>query len=240
MNDPDRVPLLIADDHAPTRAMLRDALDGQGFTVVATVGDAASAVRAAVDHDVDVCLLDISMPNGGGIWAAHRISEVLPKAAIVMFTVSSDEEDLFESLRAGASGYLVKGTDPARLPYALRGVLSGEAALPRNLVKRLVEEFRERGTQRRITVGDQKITLTTREWEVLELMRQGLTTGEMARALFVSAVTVRTHVASIVKKLHVDDRGAAVRMLEAQRRNVTRRSSEIGERPLRQNQRPAP
>ncbi len=113
-----------------------------------------------------------------------------------------------------SSGYLLKDIDPARLPLALRGVLEGEAALPRRLVALLIEEFRERKRKRRVPlVGRHAVELTDREWEVLQLMKQGLTTGEIAGRLFVSPVTVRTHVSAILRKLHVPSREAALELL---------------------------
>jgi len=180
--------------------------------VVAELEDAAGAVAAAFELRPDVCLLDIHMP-GNGIHAAEQISQ-LPETSVVMLTVSRDDQDLFDSLRAGASGYLLKDTDPERLPHALRGVLEGEAALPRTLVTRLVEEFRKRGKRNLLIPGRKGAELTTREWEVLELMRDGFQTQEIADRLFISAVTVRSHVSAILKKLNVTDRTAAVRLLE--------------------------
>jgi DNA-binding NarL/FixJ family response regulator len=212
LSEPVRV--LIADDHPPTRAGVQGALERDGFVVCAAVADAHAAIEACRRERPEVCLLDIHMP-GGGIYAAERIAWELPEAAVVMLTVSRTDADLFDALRAGASGYLLKDIDPARLPAALRGVLEGEAALPRQLVARLIEEFRERKRRRRIPlVGRRSVQLTDREWEVLELMRQGSTTDEIATRLFISAVTVRTHVSAILRKLHVPSREAAVALLE--------------------------
>ena len=128
--------VLVADDHAPTRAGVRAALAEDGFVVVGEAAHADAAVDAARRERPDVCVLDIEMP-GSGIAAAARITEELPGAAVVMLTVSRDDEHLFASLRAGAIGYLLKDMDPGRLGAALRGALSGEAALPRTLVARL-------------------------------------------------------------------------------------------------------
>jgi DNA-binding NarL/FixJ family response regulator len=212
LSDPIRV--LIADDHPPTRAGVQAALERDGFIVCAQVADARGAIEAAMRERPDICLLDIQMP-GGGIKAAEVISGELPETAVVMLTVSRTHEDLFDALRAGASGYLLKDIDPARLPLALQGVLQGEAALPRQLVALLIEEFRERKRRRRIPlVGRRSVQLTDREWEVLELMRQGCTTDEIASRLFISSVTVRTHVAAILRKLHVPSREAAVALLD--------------------------
>jgi len=206
--------VLIADDHPPTRAGVKAALEKDGFVVCAQAADARAAIEAARSERPDVCLLDIHMP-GDGIHAAETISRELPDAAVVMLTVSRTDADLFNALRAGASGYLLKDIDPVRLPLALRGVLEGEAALPRRLVALLIEEFRERKRRRRIPlVGRRGVELTDREWEVLELMKQGLTTDEIASHLFISPVTVRTHVSAILKKLQVPTREAAVALLE--------------------------
>ena len=205
--------VLVADDHPPTRAGVRMALEGNGFEVCAEVGDASSAIEAARRELPDVCLLDIHMP-GDGIHAAEAISSELPDVAVVMLTVSRTDSDLFDALRAGASGYLLKDIDPARLPLALHGVLEGEAALPRHLVALLIEEFRERKRRRRILLrGRRSAELTDREWEVLELMRQGASTEEIASRLFISPVTVRTHVSAILRKLRVPTREAAIELL---------------------------
>lgn len=206
--------VLVADDHPPTRAGVRMALEGNGFDVCAEVGDADSAIESARLELPDVCLLDINMP-GDGIRAAEAIAREFPDTAVVMLTVSRADDDLFDALRAGASGYLLKDIDPARLPLALRGVLEGEAALPRHLVALLIEEFRERRRRRRIPLrGRRGAELTDREWEVLELMRHGASTEEIGARLFIAPVTVRTHVSAILRKLHVQTREAAIELLE--------------------------
>ena len=126
--------VLIADDHAPSRDDIQRALErDQRFGVCASVADAARAIQAAVRERPAVCLLDIRMP-GGGLAAAWEIAGRLPRAKIVMLTVSDDDADLFAALRAGAHGYLLKTMNLRRLPDALDGVLSGEAAIPRALV----------------------------------------------------------------------------------------------------------
>ncbi|HET8606635.1 MAG TPA: response regulator transcription factor [Gaiellaceae bacterium] len=206
--------VLIADDHPPTRAGVRLVLEEHGFAVCAEEADAESAVAAALRERPHVCLLDIRMP-GGGIAAAGRISAALPETAIVMLTVSRDDDDLFDALRAGASGYLLKDIERERLPAALNGVLAGEAPLPASLVARLVEEFRHRDRRRRLLLASRPgVQLRDREWEVLELLRDGLTTAEIAKRLFVAEVTVRSHVSAILRKLRVPDRESAVRLLD--------------------------
>ena len=138
--------------------------------------------------------------------------------AIVMLTASRDDRDLFDALRAGAIGYLLKDIDPDRLGVALRGVLSGEAALPRELMARVIEEFQGRSSRRVLVRGRRGPRLTSREFEVLDLLRQGFTTEEVAKRLFISAVTVRGYVAAALKKLRVPDREAAFKLLDDQSR----------------------
>jgi DNA-binding NarL/FixJ family response regulator len=210
VSEPLRV--VIADDHQLTRVGVRLALERGGFEVCAEAVDAATAVEAAERERPDICLLDIQMP-GSGIHAAEEIARKVPDAAIVMLTVSRSDRDLFDALRVGASGYLLKDMDPERLPLALHGVLEGEAALPRHLVALVIEEFRERG-RRRPLLKKRGVVLTDREWEVLELMSQGLTTFEIADRLFIEPVTVRTHVSAILKKLHVSSRKEALQLIE--------------------------
>ena len=130
--------VVIADDHPPTRAGIARALDGKGFVICAEAADASTAVAEALHHSPDVCLLDIHMP-GSGVEAAAAISSKLPETSVIMLTVSRNDEDLFDALRAGASGYLLKDMNPDRLPDAIRGVLNGEAAMPRSLVAHLIE-----------------------------------------------------------------------------------------------------
>ena len=205
--------VVIADDHRPTREDIRAALEDDGrFAVVADAPDAFGAIEAAVRERPDLCLLDVAMP-GGGVAAAWEISARLPDTKVVMLTVSEDDRNLFGALQAGAAGYLLKDMDAARLPHALVDALEGRAALPRALVGTLIDQFRDRSARRRTVVtqaeGDRR--LTSREWQVLDLMRQGLRNSEIARRLVVSPVTVRTHVNSIMRKLDAPDRETLAR-----------------------------
>jgi DNA-binding NarL/FixJ family response regulator len=154
---------------------------------------------------------------GNGIDAAREICHKLGDVSFVMLTASRDDDDLFEALRAGASGYLLKDMDPDRLGAALRGVLAGEAALPRALAMKVIQQLQS-PARRRLLPGKESLAskLTSREAEVLELMADGLSTEQIAGRLFVSQVTVRTHVANVLKKLRVSDRAAAVRLVRAQ------------------------
>lgn len=206
--------VLIADDHVPTREDVRRALeDDERFSVCAAVADAAEAVLAAIRERPDVCLLDIRMP-GSGLAAAWEITARLPRAKIVMLTVSEEDTDLFAALRAGADGYLLKTMSLKRLPDALHGVCSGEAAMPPALVARVLERFHGRAPRWRAPVADESAErrLTSREWEVLELLAHGRSTAEIAERLVLSTSAVRAHIASIVRKLQVADRAAAARL----------------------------
>lgn len=206
--------VLIADDHTPTRAGVREVLEEGGFDVVAEASTAPAAVEGALEHRPDVCLLDLNMP-GGGATAAAQITKALPETAIVILTVSRSDEDLFEALTAGAMGYLLKDTDPDHLPVALRSVLAGDAALPPALAARLVREFRSRAKSRLLPlVEGREVELTQKEWQVLDGMREGLSTREIADRMFVGPPTVRSHVSAILKKLAVRDRASALRLLE--------------------------
>jgi DNA-binding NarL/FixJ family response regulator len=209
---PGPLTVLLADDHPAVRAGVRAALEAGGLTICAEVGSAEDAVEAAAEHRPDVCLLDVRMP-GGGIWAAKEISDRIEDTIVVMLTVSSAEEELFEALRAGASGYLLKDMDPKRLPSLLRAAVVGEAPLPPTLVARLVDEFRARGRRRFLALPQRRsVELTSREYEVLELLRKGLTTADIAERLFISRITVKRHISSVMQKMDVRTRADAVRL----------------------------
>ena len=208
------VRVLIADDHAPTREDVRFALEEDAeFEVCAEAADAPGAVAAALRERPDVCLLDVHMP-GRGVAAAWEIHSRLPRTRVVMLTVSREDADLFAALRAGALGYLLKDMDPRSLPRALASVLSGEVAIPRELVGQVVERFRDTSARRRHAVAEGPAQqLTSREWQVLELLQQDLSTAQIARRLVLSPVTVRTHASAILRKLQVRDRDELRRLL---------------------------
>jgi DNA-binding NarL/FixJ family response regulator len=211
--------VVIAEPDPGSRSRFRSALEPAGIVVCAEAGDAEGAVKAVEEHKPDVVLLAVHMP-GGGIQAAWEITDRTPTSAVVMLTGSQEDEHLFGALQAGAVGYLIKGLDPQRLPDILQGVLRGEAALPRSLVSRVVDEFRARGRRLDLLAGrNSENRLTTREWEVLELLREGRSTAEIGERLYISRVTVRTHVSAILRKLRVPDRAAAVRYLDEQSRH---------------------
>jgi DNA-binding NarL/FixJ family response regulator len=196
--------LLVADDHVPTRKALIETVSAdKRFMVCAEASDAPSAVEAALRERPDICLLDVRMP-GGGTAAAWEIIQRLPHTTVVMLTVSTEDDDLVDALRAGAMGYLLKDTNPARLTHALWDAHRGLAAVPRVLMTRVMSQFRERGpTWRRL--ASSKARLSTREWQILELIDEGFDSRAIAERLSVSPATVRSHRARIVRKLKAND-----------------------------------
>ncbi|GAA2018508.1 response regulator transcription factor [Terrabacter terrae] len=204
--------IVIADDHARIRGRVRAALEASGCDILGEGASAGDAVRLAVEHRPDVALLDIHMP-GNGIQAARDITKAAPEVAVVMLTQSAEDDDLFDSLRAGASGYLLKDTDPATLADKLRGVLDGEAAMPPRLVARIMDEFRAPAKRRFARRSVAAAKLSAREWEVMQLLGEGLSTEKVSQRLFLSPTTVRVHVSSVLKKLRVKDRESAFRLL---------------------------
>jgi two-component system nitrate/nitrite response regulator NarL len=213
-----RLRIVVADDHAPTRAGVRMALEGAGFDVVAEAADTDGAVAAAQRERPAVCLLDISMPGAGGIEAARQIKKALPETAVVMLTVSASDSDLLAALQAGACGYLLKDIASDRLASALRGVVSGEAALPRRLTGRVLSALHA-AAETGVRIGPPRLadSLTKRELEVVALLEEDLATAEVALRLGTSEVTVRRHISSIVHKVGAADRRGALRTLEQER-----------------------
>ena len=199
--------VLVADDHAPTRAGVRAVLENAGCEVCAEVATAEQAVAAAVTERPDVCLIDVEMP-GDGLRAVRRIATDVPATRVLMLTVSRSEADLFDALRAGAVGYLLKDMDPADLPGAVVAAAAGEGVLDGVLTGMLIEEFRRRSTGRPTFDVDHthRVDMTPREWEVLELLGDGLSTAEIAKRLFLSQVTVRRHISMLMGKLDVTSR----------------------------------
>jgi DNA-binding NarL/FixJ family response regulator len=209
------VRVLIADDHAPTRSDIREILEQDGrFHVCAEAADGPAAVAAAIETRPDVCLLDIRMP-GSGVLAAWEITSRLPLTRVVMLTVSDDEDDLFQALRSGASGYLLKDLDPARLPEQLASAAKGEAPLAPAVAAHVVAALRGGEPRRRKVLGHVAgARLTSREWEVVELAREGHNTATIAERLGITPATVRSHQAGALRKLRASDRPEATTLAE--------------------------
>ena len=203
--------VLVADDHAPTRDDVCRALTEGGMVVCAEAADAPRAVQQALETRPDICLLDVRMP-GGGVAAAWEIAARLPTTKIVMLTVSDEDGDLFRALRAGAVSYLTKDIDFETLPEALREVAEGKAAIPPALVARMVMQFHSSDPRFRTTDVGAELgpRLTSREWDVLAGLAEGLSTRDIARRLQLKPSGVRAHISAVVQKLGVADRREAV------------------------------
>lgn len=204
--------VVLADDHPVIRLGVRMALLRGGFEVVAEAADRDGAVEAVLRERPNICLLDISMP-GGGVEAAAILSQAAPATAVVMLTVSQSPNDLLAALRSGAKGYLSKDTSPERLPAALNGVLKGEAALPRNLVGRVLHEFRNIPAPDTVPLRIDGVELSARESEILRLLRSGLSTVQIGERLSLSPITVRRHISASVAKLGASSREDALRAI---------------------------
>jgi DNA-binding NarL/FixJ family response regulator len=204
---PFRVLLGVAEEPGRARLQSRIASDRR-FEVCAVVDSAASAVARAVRREPDICVVDVGIP-GGGIAATWEITARLPRAKVVVIAPAQDDDELIETLRAGAHGYLVRLESDDRLPEVLARVLAGEVAIPRASMARLLEELRDRSARRRKPVsGPTEVQLTSREWEVLDYLCEGADTADIAARLSISTATVRSHIASIMRKHHVKDRAA--------------------------------
>lgn len=213
MSGAKRAHVLIAAERLPTRVGLRLALEpGARCTEAA---DAESAVDAAVRDHPDVCLLGLD-PSGQSLRVVNEIVSRVPSAAVILLTSKLDEEEFMAAVRAGASGYLTNNLDPARLPFVVQGAMRGESAVPRKFVSRLLDELRTRDRRRTVVLeGRGRVALTTREWEVVELLLRPATTSEIAGELGVAPVTVRRHVGSVERKLGVSTRAEVVALLAA-------------------------
>jgi two-component system, NarL family, nitrate/nitrite response regulator NarL len=207
----DHPSVLLADDDAAHRRGVREALEANGFVVVAECGEADTAISAATRLEPDMLLIEIELP-GDGLNAIGRIVKASPKTLIVVLSRSERPEDVVAALTRGASGYLLKGISGERLASTLRSAYDGEPPLSRSLVPHVVDEIR-RGSERRLLLPNGAVTLTPREWEVGELLRERRTTAEIADRLGVSPVTVRRHVGLLLQKLGAQNREAAVDML---------------------------
>jgi DNA-binding NarL/FixJ family response regulator len=203
--------VLIADDDAPFRAAIRRALEEDGLVVVFEAADAATAIGAVTRLQPDICLIEIELPDDG-LAAIGRIVKASPETLVIVLSRSDRPEDVVTAFTRGASGYLLKGLSDERLASTLVAAHNGEPALSRSLVPHLVDEIR-RGSARRLVLPGGPVTLTPRESEVGELLREGQSTAEIADRLGVSPVTVRRHVGLLLHKLGAESREAAIETL---------------------------
>ena len=209
--------ILIVDDHPLTREALSSLLGAHGFDVVGLASDGAQAIVEAARLRPDVILLDLSMPGLDGLAALPRLREAAPECEVVVLTASGTEENLLQAIRAGAAGYLLKTEPPEKIAAFLDGVVNGEAALSGSVARRLLDQVRV-GNGRGSGVPDAIAgALSAREVEVLLLLDEHLGTDEIAKRLFISEHTVRSHVKSLLRKLGVSSRRDALESLAVAR-----------------------
>jgi DNA-binding NarL/FixJ family response regulator len=202
--------VLIADDQALVRAGFRVLVDSAAdLEVVGEAGDGAEAVALARSRRADVVLMDVRMPVMDGLAATRELTRDQGGPRIIILTTFDIDEYVFEALRAGASGFLLKDTEPADLLQAVRIVAAGEALLAPSVTRRLIEEFATRPDPHRIPPAALEV-LTEREREVLALVARGLSNGEIATELFISPATAKTHVSRVMMKLGARDRAQLV------------------------------
>lgn len=214
-----RYRVLLADDHALFREGLAGIITSQpDMDVVGEASDGLEAVVMAQELKPDLVLMDVQMPTLDGIEAARQIKEMVAHATIVMLTVRDDDEKLFEALKSGAQGYLLKDIHSKDMLAMLRGALRGEAALSPRMAGRVLKEFRRLSS--RVPVfsaadDDELVELTRRELETLTIAARGVSDKEIAEELCISIHTVKSHMRTILSKLHVNTRRQAARVAKS-------------------------
>jgi DNA-binding NarL/FixJ family response regulator len=198
--------VLVADDHSLFRDGIISLLEAAGFEVVAQVGNGRMAVEETLRLRPDLVLMDISMPQMNGLEALRLIKAALPETQVVMLTVSDEDADLFEAIKSGAHGYLLKDLSAHEFLEMLEGLRRGEAAITRKTVTRLMEGFVATSRQHHTLAED----LTQREIKLLQLVAEGHSNKALAQKLSISENTVKYHLKNILQKLDAQNRTEAV------------------------------
>jgi DNA-binding NarL/FixJ family response regulator len=207
----DAIRVLIADDHALFRRGLEMVLATEpDIEVVAEASDGRQAAEFAIEHMPDLVLMDVRMPNHDGIEATQEIKDAAPHIKILMLTISDEEEDLYEAVKAGASGYLLKEISIEEVADAIRKVHAGQSLISPSMASKLLTEFAAMAKKDESKQQMPAPRLTDREMEVLTLVAQGLNNRDIAKELFISENTVKNHVRNILEKLHLHSRMEAV------------------------------
>ena len=227
MSADERIRVMIVDDHSIVRVGLKQVLEqAGGFEVVGEAADGEEAVRVAADVSPDVVLMDVMMPNKGGVEACREIMESAPETRVVMLTALAEEDAIVDAVAAGATGYLQKETDREQLLSAVRTVALGNLRLPPESVRRAFEAKRGAGKTEDAAVG-----LTPREREILVSFAQGMSYARIAEARAIKPVTVRNAIYGIQKKLGRDDAGAGA-LVRAERTGGRLYDGRLGQTPL--------
>ena len=207
----DAIRVLIVDDHELFRKGLQMVLEAEAdIDVVGEASDGNEAIEKAEEHSPDVVLMDVRMPKRSGIEATRDIKDTLPSTKILMLTISDEEADLYEAIKAGASGYLLKEISIEEVADAVRAVQQGQSLISPSMASKLLNEFAamvKRRDERAQVPGPR---LTERELEVLKLVAKGLNNRDIGSELFISENTVKNHVRNILEKLHLHSRMEAV------------------------------
>ncbi|HEV3398051.1 MAG TPA: response regulator transcription factor [Actinomycetes bacterium] len=207
----DIIRVLICDDHALFRRGLMMVLESEeGIEVVAEAEDGEEAIGKAEQFAPDVILMDVRMPKRSGIEATRSIKDVLPSTKILMLTISDEEADLYEAIKAGASGYLLKEISIEEVAGAVRKINEGQSLISPSMASKLLSEFASMVKRREERAQVPGPRLTDRELEVLKLVAQGMSNREIAEHLYISENTVKNHVRNILEKLHLHSRMEAV------------------------------
>ena len=208
-DEPIRV--LVVDDHALFRRGLEMVLDQEAdIQVVGEASDGSEAVAQAMDTTPDIVLMDVRMPKRGGIDACTAIKDAVPSAKIIMLTISDEEADLYDAIKAGAMGYLLKEISIEEVASAIRAVHGGQSLISPSMASKLLNEFAtmiKRGDERQQVPAPR---LTDREMEVLRLVAKGMNNRDIAKQLFISENTVKNHIRNILEKLQLHSRMEAV------------------------------
>ena len=211
---PEPIRVLIVDDHALFRRGLEMVLDEEDdIELVGQASNGAEATQRAAESLPDVVLMDIRMPKSSGIVACRAMKEAAPSSKIVMLTISDEEEDLFEAIRAGASGYLLKDIPLDEVAEAVRAVYGGQSLISPSMAGKLLTEFATLARRNEEEPPQQQLPapkLTEREMEVLKLVAKGMNNRDIAKELFISENTVKNHVRNILEKLQIHSRMEAV------------------------------
>jgi DNA-binding NarL/FixJ family response regulator len=203
--------VLIADDQALFRRGLYVVLGTEDhIEVVAEAENGAEAIAKAEDLVPDVVLMDVRMPRVNGIEAARQIRDLCPSTKILMLTVSDEEDDLYEAIKAGANGYLLKEISVEEVAEAIRAVVQGQSLISPSMASKLLNEFNSLAKKAEERQQYPAPALTSRELEVLKLVAKGMSNREIAEELFISENTVKNHVRNILEKLHLHSRMEAV------------------------------
>jgi two-component system NarL family response regulator len=207
----DAIRVMIADDHALFRRGLQMVLEQEpDIAVVGEAGDGQEAVDKAGETMPDVVLMDVRMPKRGGIEATKAIKELMPHIKILMLTISDEEADLYDAIKAGATGYLLKEVSIEEVGNAIRSVQTGQSLISPSMASKLLSEFAtmvKRADEKQATPQPR---LTDREMEVLKLVAKGRNNRDIAKELFISENTVKNHIRNILEKLHLHSRMEAV------------------------------